>query len=319
MNGHRPVLLDEVLAALAPRDGGIYVDGTFGTGGYASAILDAADCAVWGIDRDPDAVALGAALADRYGGRLTVIGGRFGDMRALLGARGIDKVDGIALDVGVSSPQLDLASRGFSFRLDGPLDMRMEQAGTSAADLVNALPEAELADILFRYGEERASRRIARAIVAARAVAPINRKGELAELVRRAAPAKPGPARIDPATRTFQALRIVVNDELGELSRALAAAEALLAAGGRLAVVTFHSLEDREVKEFLRARSGAAPRGSRHLPAPERGRPAATFRLLNRQPVRPCAAELAANPRARSARLRAAERTAVPAAGGGVT
>ncbi len=318
MNGHHPVLLDEVLAALAPRDGGVYVDGTFGAGGYARGILDAADCAVWGIDRDPDAVALGAALADSYRGRLTVIGGRFGDMRALLGARGVDKVDGIALDVGVSSPQLDIAERGFSFRLDGPLDMRMERTGTSAADLVNALPEAELADILFRYGEERASRRIARAIVAARREAPITRTGALAELVRRAAPpAKRGPARIDPATRTFQALRIVVNDELGELARALAAAEALLAAGGRLVVVTFHSLEDREVKEFLRARSGAAPRGSRHLPAPDRQRAAATFRPLHRQPVRPGAAELAANPRARSARLRAAERTAAPAAGEG--
>ena len=180
MNSHRAVLRDEVVAALAPRDGGVYVDGTFGAGGYATAILDAADCAVWGIDRDPDAVALGAALADRYGGRLAVIGGRFGDMRSLLGARGIDRVDGIALDIGVSSMQLDMAERGFSFRLDGPLDMRMEQAGTSAADLVNALPEAELADILFRYGEERASRRIARAIVAARALAPITRTTELA-------------------------------------------------------------------------------------------------------------------------------------------
>ncbi len=310
---HRPVLLDEVLEALAPRDGGVYVDGTFGAGGYSRAILDAADCAVWGIDRDPDAVALGAALADEYRGRLTVVGGRFGDMRALLGARGIDKVDGIALDVGVSSPQLDLAARGFSFRLDGPLDMRMEQAGISAADLVNAMPEGELADILFRYGEERASRRIARAIVSARRAGPITRTGELAEIVRHAAPpARPGPARIDPATRTFQALRIVVNDELGELARALAAAEALLAAGGRLVVVTFHSLEDREVKEFLRARSGAAPRGSRHLPD-EGAPPEATFRLLHRQPIRPGAAETAINPRARSARLRAAERTAAPA------
>ncbi len=317
MNRHRPVLLDEVLTALAPRDGGVYVDGTFGAGGYARAILDAADCAVWGIDRDPDAVALGAALADFYRGRLTVVGGRFGDMRALLGARGIDKVDGIALDVGVSSPQLDMAERGFSFRLDGPLDMRMERSGTSAADLVNALPEAELADILFRYGEERASRRIARAIVAARRERPITRTGELAELVRGAAPpAKPGPRRIDAATRTFQALRIVVNDEIGELARALAAAEALLAAGGRLAVVTFHSLEDREVKNFLRARSGAAPRASRHLPATAAAR-APTFRLIGRQPVRPGAAELAANPRARSARLRAAERTAASLAGEG--
>jgi 16S rRNA (cytosine1402-N4)-methyltransferase len=310
--GHVPVLLDAVLAALAPRDGGIYVDGTFGAGGYSRAILAAADCAVWGIDRDPDAVALGAALADAYRGRLTVIGGRFGDMRALLGARGVDRVDGVALDVGVSSTQLDIAERGFSFRLDGPLDMRMERAGTSAADLVNTLSEGELADILFRFGEERRSRRIAHAIVEARRAGPITRTGELAALVRRAAPAS-GPRgageRIDPATRTFQALRIAVNDEIGELRRALEAAEALLAAGGRLAVVTFHSLEDRAVKSFLQDRSGRAPRPARH--APESARAGApTFRLLHRSPVLPDAAEVARNPRARSAKLRAAERTA---------
>jgi len=303
---HTPVLLEEVLAALAPRDGGIYVDGTFGAGGYSRAILEAADCAVWGIDRDPDAVAVGAALADRYKGRLTVIGGRFGDMQALLGARGIDKVDGIALDVGVSSAQLDIPARGFSFRLDGPLDMRMAQSGVSAADLVNTTPEAELADMIYEYGEERASRRIAQAIVAARRVKPIATTTELAEIVRGVVHAR-GDA-IDPATRTFQALRIAVNDEIGELKRALAAAEALLAAGGRLAVVSFHSLEDREVKEFLRARSGRAPRGGRHRPE-ETPSHAPTFRLLQTRPIRPSAGEIAANPRARSARLRAAERT----------
>jgi len=303
---HTPVLLAEVLTALAPRDGGIYVDGTFGAGGYSRAILEAADCAVWGIDRDPDAVALGAALAEGYNGRLTVIGGRFGDMKALLGARGIDKVDGIALDVGVSSAQLDIPARGFSFRLDGPLDMRMERAGASAADLVNTLPEAELADVIYTFGEERASRRIAQAIVAARRIKPIATTTELAEIVRGVVHARPD--AIDPATRTFQALRIAVNDEIGELKRALAAAEALLAAGGRLAVVSFHSLEDREVKAFLRARSGRAPRAGRHLPerAPA---PAPTFRLLQQRALRPSEAEVAANPRARSARLRAAERT----------
>jgi 16S rRNA (cytosine1402-N4)-methyltransferase len=307
---HRPVLLAEVIAALAPRDGGTYVDGTFGGGGYATAILEAADCRVWGIDRDPDAVALGAALADRYRGRLTVIGGRFGDMQALLNARGIDRVDGVALDVGVSSAQIDIPERGFSFRLDGPLDMRMEKDGRTAADLVNQLPEDELAGVIFRYGEDRASRRIARAIVAQRRIRPFSRTVELADAVRGAT----GRARrhrpaIDPATRTFQALRIVVNDELGELARGLAAAEALLAAGGRLAVVTFHSLEDREVKEFLRIRTGRAPHPQRHVPerAPAR---AATFRALHRAAIRPGAAERAANPRARSARLRAAERTA---------
>jgi len=313
-SAHVPVLLDEVLAALAPRDGGIYVDGTFGAGGYSRAILEAADCAVWGIDRDPDAIAFGAALADRYRGRLTVIGGRFGDMRALLKSRGIERVDGIALDVGVSSTQIDLAERGFSFRLDGPLDMRMERAGTTASDLVNTLDEGELADILYRYGEERRSRRIAHAIVEARRSKPITRTAELAALVRRAAPAPRSPEaeRIDPATRTFQALRIVVNDEIGELRRGLEAAEALLAAGGRLAVVSFHSLEDREVKEFLRLRCGRAPRATRHMPERGDDSRAASFRLLGRAPIRPGAAEIAANPRARSARLRAAERTLAP-------
>ena len=305
---HTPVLLNEVLHVLAPKDGGIYVDGTFGAGGYSRAILDAADCAVLGIDRDPDALALGAALADSYKGRLTVIGGRFGDMRALLNARGVDKVDGIALDVGVSSSQLDLAERGFSFRLEGPLDMRMERAGTTAADLVNTLPERELADLIFRFGEERASRRIAHAIVSARRLKPFATTSELAAVVRRVVHAR-GDA-IDPATRTFQALRIAVNDEIGELQRGLEAAEALLDAGGRLAVVAFHSLEDREVKEFLRARSGAAPRPGRHMP--ERATQAPTFRLLSRAAIRPSEAEIASNPRARSARLRAAERTGAP-------
>jgi len=305
---HTPVLLNEVLHVLAPKDGGIYVDGTFGAGGYSRAILDAADCAVLGIDRDPDALALGAALADSYKGRLTVIGGRFGDMRALLNARGVDKVDGIALDVGVSSSQLDLAERGFSFRLEGPLDMRMERAGTTAADLVNTLPERELADLIFRFGEERASRRIAHAIVSARRLKPFATTSELAAVVRRVVHAR-GDA-IDPATRTFQALRIAVNDEIGELQRGLEAAEALLDAGGRLAVVAFHSLEDREVKEFLRARSSAAPRPGRHMP--ERATQAPTFRLLSRAAIRPSEAEIASNPRARSARLRAAERTGAP-------
>jgi 16S rRNA (cytosine1402-N4)-methyltransferase len=297
---HTPVLLREVLAALAPKNGGIYVDGTFGLGGYSRAILEAADCAVWGIDRDPDAVALGAALADRYRGRLTVIGGRFGDMKALLNARGVDKVDGIALDVGVSSAQLDIAERGFSFRLEGPLDMRMEKSGATAADLVNTMPESELADLIYNYGEERASRRIAKAIVSAR---PVRSTTQLADLVRGVVHSRD----IDPATRTFQALRIAINDEIGELRRGLEAAEALLASGGRLAVVAFHSLEDREVKEFLRARSGSAPRAGRHVPdAPRR---APTFRLLHRSAIKPSAEEIAANPRARSARLRAAERT----------
>ena len=311
---HRPVLLAEVLAALRPRDGETHVDGTFGGGGYTKALLDAAPCRVIAIDRDPDALAAGAALAAKFPARLTLIAGRFGDMAQLLGERGVTQVDGIALDLGVSSPQLDDAARGFSFRLDGPLDMRMAKTGPSAADAVNTLAEETLAEIIADYGEERFARRIARAIVAARAKSPITRTVELAEIVRGAIPAAVRRAHdgIDPATRTFQALRIYVNDELGEIDRGLAAAEALLAPGGRLAVVTFHSLEDRKVKTFLAARSDRAPRASRHLP--ETATKAPTFRLLGRS-VKPGDAEVAQNPRARSARLRAAERTDAPARG----
>jgi 16S rRNA (cytosine1402-N4)-methyltransferase len=232
---HRPVLLAEVIEALSPRDGAIYVDGTFGAGGYSRALLEAAQCTVFAIDRDPDAVKGAAPLIDRYPGRLHILQGRFGDMFALLGARGIDAVQGVALDLGVSSMQLDRAERGFSFRFEGPLDMRMERAGRSAADLVNELAERPLADLIFTFGEEKKARRIAKAIVAARALAPISTTQHLAEIVRRAI----GPAhdRIDPATRTFQALRIAVNDELAEIDRGLGAAERLLAPGGRLAIL----------------------------------------------------------------------------------
>jgi 16S rRNA (cytosine1402-N4)-methyltransferase len=304
---HVPVLLAETLAALAPRDGALYLDGTFGGGGYSRALLEAARCKVVAIDRDPEAVRGGDALARLFPGRLTLVEGRFGEMERLLSPLGIAALHGVALDLGVSSAQLDTAERGFSFRADGPLDMRMAAHGPSAADLVNTLPEAALAEIIRDFGEERHARRVARAIVRARAVAPITRTAELAELVRKAVPAS-GP--IDAATRTFQALRIAVNDELEELESGLAAAERLLVAGGRLAVVAFHSLEDRRVKEFLRARSAAASRGSRHLPASRTAPP--SFRLLSRKPVTPGAAETARNPRARSARLRAAERTAAP-------
>ena len=314
--GHLPVLLREVIEALAPRDGGIYVDATFGAGGYARAILDAADCTVWGIDRDPEAIARADALVRRYEGRLRLVHGRFGDMRGLLGACGVDAADGVAFDFGVSSMQLDEAARGFSFRFDGPLDMRMEKRGPSAADLVNDLSERELADVIYQLGDERKARAIARAIVVARSAAPIERTLQLAELVRGAVRARGprGPEKIDPATRTFQALRIKVNDELGEIERGRAAAEALLAAGGRLAVVAFHSLEDRLVKEFLRTRSGRAPAGSRHLP-PTGDTRTPSFRLIDGGLVAPGAAEVAANPRARSARLRTAQRTDAPAWG----
>jgi 16S rRNA (cytosine1402-N4)-methyltransferase len=309
-------MLKEVLTALAPRDGGIYVDGTFGGGGYARAVLEAADCSVWGIDRDPDAVARGAELAKHFPGRLTVVGGRYGDMGRILATAGIAEVDGVALDLGVSSQQIDDAERGFSFREDGPLDMRMEKEGASAADAVNSLPEKTLADIIYAYGEERASRRVARAIVEARDREPIERTGQLAAIVRRVVPkSRDG---IDPATRTFQALRIHVNQEMAELDRGLAAAEAVLKMGGRLAVVSFHSLEDRRVKTFLRSRSEERPRASRHLPDAGAA-PAATFQLLGRRAMVPGEAETAANPRSRSARLRAAERTAAAIVAGGLS
>ncbi len=312
--GHVPVMLRQVLETLAPRAGAVYVDGTFGAGGMTQAMLDAAACTVWAIDRDPEAVRRGAELARRHEGRLTVLHGRFGAMAELLRARGVEAVDGIALDVGVSSMQLDDPERGFSFAKDGLLDMRMEQAGPDAADLVNGAEEGLLADIIFRYGEERRSRRIARAIVAARAHRPIARTSELAAIVRGALP-KARTRTIDPATRTFQALRIHVNDELGELDRGLVAAEALLKPEGRLAVICFHSLEDRRVKSFLRARSSAGAGRSRHLPATNLHRRPPSFRLLWRKALRPSAEEVTLNPRARSARLRAAVRTAAPAWG----
>jgi len=303
---HRPVLLAEVLKLLAPRDGGIYVDGTFGAGGYSRAILESADCRVVGLDRDPRAIAEGAPLADSFAGRLTLVEGRFGEMVDLLAAKGVGSADGVALDLGVSSMQLDEAERGFSFRSDGPLDMRMGGEGPSAADLVNDLGEAELADILFRYGEEKRARAIARAIIRRRAKGPITRTGELAAVVRGVLGPKKRDA-IDPATRSFQALRIAVNDELGELERGLAAAEQVLAPGGRLAVVSFHSLEDRAVKDFVRTHSGRTPAPSRHAP-PRAERQVATLREVSRKPVPPSAAEVSANPRARSARLRVAEK-----------
>ena len=310
---HIPVLLAEVVDALQPRDGGRYVDGTFGAGGYTTAMLDRADCRVIAIDRDPDAIAAGQALAERYAPRLRLIEGRFGDMVELLSAEGVEDVDGVALDLGVSSMQFDQAERGFSFRASGPLDMRMEKNGLSAADLVNDADESQLADIIFRYGEERRSRRVARAIVEARKQKRIETTGELAEIVRRAVGPQ-GRDESDPATRTFQALRIAVNDELGELERGLAAAEQVLAPGGRLAVVSFHSLEDRQVKEFVRSRAGRTPGPSRH--APPRGEAAApALRDLSRKPVTPSAAEIAANPRARSARLRVAEKVATAQGG----
>ncbi|MBN8892121.1 MAG: 16S rRNA (cytosine(1402)-N(4))-methyltransferase RsmH [Rhodospirillales bacterium] len=306
--GHVPVLLAEVLHALAPRDGGVYLDGTFGGGGYAAAILAAAACTLYAIDRDPDAIARGATLAARFPGRLHLLHGSFGDMLELLSGAGVRALDGVVLDLGVSSFQIDDPARGFSFRADGPLDMRMDRAGPTAADLVNTLPEAELADTLYELGEERASRRVARAIVAARAEAPITTTGRLASIIRGVLP--PDKSGHHPATRSFQALRIRVNDELGQIVRALKQAAGLLAPGGRLVVVSFHSLEDRIVKRFMAEATGRIPAPSRHDPAGLVPRGAASFRLLTTNAVRPGSAETAANPRARSGRLRAMQRVA---------
>ncbi|MBT7758070.1 MAG: 16S rRNA (cytosine(1402)-N(4))-methyltransferase RsmH, partial [Rhodospirillaceae bacterium] len=304
---HIPVMAGQVIDALAPRDGGVYVDGTFGAGGYARAILDAADCRLIAFDRDPDAVAAGAAVVADYGPRLTLIQGRFSQMVELAADAGADQVQGVTLDLGVSSMQLDQAARGFSFAADGPLDMRMSQQGESAADVVNSREQDDLADIIYQFGDERRSRAVARAIVRARKIAPIERTGALAEIVAKAVG---GAGRIHPATRTFQALRIYVNSEIEELRLGLAAAERLLAPQGWLAVVSFHSLEDREVKQFLSERAGLRPQGSRHRPPSNDNRPV-TFNLPRRGVTKPHADEIAANPRARSARLRVAQRTDV--------
>ena len=303
---HIPVLLPEMLHALAPRGGATYLDATFGGGGYASAILAAADCTLWAIDRDPDAIARGAALAERFPGRLHLLHGSFAGMLALLADRGVDRLDGVVMDLGLSSFQIDDPARGFSFRADGPLDMRMDRAGPTAADLVATLGEAELADTLYDLGEERLSRRIARAIVQARADAPVTTTGQLAAIIRRVVPKDA--SGIDPATRSFQALRIRVNDELGQVERALAQAAALLAPGGRLVVVSFHSGEDRLVKRFMAEAAGRGPAPSRHDPRGLANRARAGFRLQSARAVRPGDDEIARNPRARSARLRALER-----------
>lgn len=301
---HIPVLLDQVVEFLGVRNGGVYIDGTFGAGGYARAILEKADTRVLGLDRDRTAVASSADLVETFAGRLTVAEGRFSTLDQQAAAFGIASADGVVLDLGVSSMQLDTAERGFSFRFDGPLDMRMEAEGPSAADVVAAASERDLALIIATLGEERYARAVARRIVAMRGEQPIRTTRALAEIVAGVIHSRPG--EIHPATRTFQALRLFVNDELGELQRGLAAAERILAPGGRLVVVSFHSLEDRIVKTFLASRSGGRP-GSRHLP--ETIRRPATFRALTKRPVGPSETEIGENPRARSAKLRAAERT----------
>ena len=302
---HIPVLAARAVGWLNIKSGGVYVDATFGAGGYSRMILDVPGTRVIGIDRDPGAIARAAPLVAAAPGRLDLYQERFSDLESVLRAAGVDAIDGVVFDLGVSSMQLDEPERGFSFRLDGPLDMRMSGDGPSAAAIVACAGERDLAAILFTLGEERHSRAIARAIVKARAGAPLDSTRALADIVSRVAPARG--AAIHPATRTFQALRIFVNDELGEIARGLAAAERVLKPAGRLVAVAFHSLEDRIVKTFLAERS-RAPAASRHQP--DVAAPPPTFAVLTRRPQTPDDDEVAVNPRARSAKLRAAERTA---------
>jgi len=313
---HYPVMLDEILTMAAPQDGEIFVDGTFGAGGYSRALLDAANCTVYAIDRDPSVQKSADELAAKYPDRFHLLPGCFSQMDDLLEKQKVKSVDGVLLDIGVSSMQFDDAERGFSFQREGPLSMRMGDQGISAEDVVNDTEEDALANIIYQYGEERKSRRIAKAIVEARMKERIVRTTELAGIIEKAVGYKRyirGKKQIHPATRTFQALRIYVNDELGELSRGLAAAERLLAPGGRLCVVSFHSLEDRIIKTFFKQRSGQTPHGSRHLPQamnqPDAPDIQPTFKMIIRGAMKPSAGEIDQNIRSRSAKLRGASRT----------
>ncbi len=310
---HVAVMAQEVVEALAARDGGVYVDGTFGAGGYSRLLLQAADCTVVAFDRDPAVAPLAQALALEFPDRLHLINACFGDMAEQLPQAGFAAADGVTFDLGVSSMQIDQPERGFSFQKDGPLDMRMGGEGPSAADAVNNLSAEELAAIFYYYGEERRSRAVAKAIIAARDEAPITRTVQLARIVAGALGGRAAASGKHPATRTFQALRIYVNDELHELTRGLQAAERILKPSGRLAVVSFHSLEDRLVKQFFAVHSGARPGTSRHQPPDDSVQRAPSFKMLWNGARKPGAAEISANPRARSAHLRAAERTAASA------
>jgi 16S rRNA (cytosine1402-N4)-methyltransferase len=303
-DSHVPVLIDAILRECAPVTG-VWLDGTLGAGGYTRALLAAGADRVIGVDRDPLALGMAAAWAGAFGNRVRLVAGRFSHLDDLAG----EPLDGVVLDLGVSSMQLDQAERGFSFMKDGPLDMRMGQDGPSAADLVNNLDEGGLADILYHYGEERASRRIAHAIVMARGAAPITRTGQLADIVAKCLP-RPKPGQSHPATRSFQAIRIAVNAEFSELAEGLAAAERALRPGGLLAVVTFHSLEDRIVKRFFQLASGQEANANRYAPA--KADTTARFQMVTRKAVVPDDAEIARNPRARSAKLRVGRRTSAP-------
>ncbi len=311
---HAPVMLAEVIEAMNVSDGEVYVDGTFGAGGYSRAILESANCHVYAIDRDPSAISRADEIKSHYGERFTFMRGCFGDVAELLKEHGCtERVNGFVLDVGVSSMQIDEATRGFSFRFDGPLDMRMdtgEEDSQTAADIVNTYGEEDLANLIYKYGQERLSRRIAKTIVLRRLEAPFIRTQDLADCIRAVMPKKQG-VKIDPATRTFQALRIAVNDELGELSRALEASEDVLVEGGRLVVVSFHSLEDGAVKSYLKEKSGGNPSASRHMPEIEANAEAVYFLPKRNKAVKPSKDETQINSRARSARLRYALRLAV--------
>ncbi len=308
LSPHYPVMLPEVLSALSPQDGGVYVDGTFGAGGYTRAILDAANCTVYAIDRDVSALKAANDVSDEYGERFVFLRGCFGDVKSLLDGEGVSKVDGFVIDVGVSSMQIDQAERGFSFRFNGPLDMRMDQngGGRTAADIVNTYDQDDLANLIYEYGDERKSRRIARKIVEQRKTRLFETTFDLAECVRSVVYSSPKDKQ-DPATRTFQALRIAVNDELGELERSLDASVDVLDDEGRLVVVSFHSLEDGCVKRFLKDKSGANSAGSRHLPQiDEQVDP--VFKIKSNRAVKPSDGEVDENPRSRSARMRSAVR-----------
>ena len=310
---HIPVLLAEVVQMMNVRDGETYLDGTFGAGGYSRALLEAANCNIIAVDRDPDAIERAEAFSKEFPGRFRILQGCFGDMDQLLAENDIGQLAGVVLDIGVSSFQLDEAERGFSFRDDGPLDMRMAKTGETAADVVNTYSDTDLANIIYRYGEERKSRHIAAAIVRDRVEEPFTRTKQLADLIERVLgrpPRKKGKKQVHPATRTFQALRIHVNDELGELKRGLNAAENIIAEDGRLVVVSFHSLEDRIVKQFMAERGGRLPGGSRHAPSPADMGPPPSFHLEIKGAVKPGEAELSVNPRSRSSRLRVGVRTA---------
>lgn len=309
---HQPVMLDEVISTLAPKVDGYYIDATFGNGGYSRAILEAAPCHLMAIDQDPDAIERGQSLVTEFAPRFTLAHGRFSQMKDLVHDAQDNQMqkglDGIVFDLGVCSTQLDQAERGFSFQKDGPLDMRMSQEGRDASEVVNHASEKDIADILYNYGDERASRRIARAIVKARTEAPITRTLQLADIIRSVMP-RPKPGQSDSATRSFQALRIYINQEVAEIEEALEAAQALLKPEGVLVVVTFHSLEDRIVKQFMAKRGGKVARPSRHLPEVEEA--PQYFTILHRKPLLPRANEIEHNPRSRSAKLRAATRTSI--------